>query len=542
MEVVVVGHRNPDSDAVISAIAFARIAQSMGWRARSARAGPLQPETRLILEKTGLSVPPLLDDVRLRVRDVMTRDVRFVRVGEPVKHAIDVVVEAGFRSLPIVDDSMRVRGLFSVESFARRFAEELYSARLTLVDVPLQNFLSISGGAVLVGSPGTKLSGRVYVAAMGLEDVVKRGEELRNNILVVGSREDVVEKAIELGVRAIVLTGGFVPSERIVEMARQRSVVLVTSPQDTYTTLRYLDLSQPVERFSEPAAQIHEDAMLSELRELMVKSGYRSIVVTDEMGRLRGIVTRSDLVKDCRKRVALVDHNEFSQSVEGIEEAEIVAVVDHHRLSGDIETHRPILVRVEPVGSTCTVLWRMCKELGIELEKSLAEAMLYSLLSDTLLLRSSTTTEIDRVVAEEMARRAEVDLRAAIEFMRLAMAANEPSDPYEIVTRDLKVFEVSGVRFGIAQTFTTRPENHLAMEAKLREVMERVRRERGLEFLVLMVTDYVEGRSYVTAVGRAEPVARSFGSEALEKFVELRGVTSRKKDVLPRILEALSRF
>ncbi len=542
MEVVVVGHRNPDSDAVISAIAFARIAQSMGWRARSARAGPLQPETRLILEKTGLSVPPLLDDVRLRVRDVMTRDVRFVRVGEPVKHAIDVVVEAGFRSLPIVDDSMRVRGLFSVESFARRFAEELYSARLTLVDVPLQNFLSISGGAVLVGSPGTKLSGRVYVAAMGLEDVVKRGEELRNNILVVGSREDVVEKAIELGVRAIVLTGGFVPSERIVEMARQRSVVLVTSPQDTYTTLRYLDLSQPVERFSEPAAQIHEDAMLSELRELMVKSGYRSIVVTDEMGRLRGIVTRSDLVKDCRKRVALVDHNEFSQSVEGIEEAEIVAVVDHHRLSGDIETHRPILVRVEPVGSTCTVLWRMCKELGIELEKSLAEAMLYALLSDTLLLRSSTTTEIDRVVAEEMARRAEVDLRAAIEFMRLAMAANEPSDPYEIVTRDLKVFEVSGVRFGIAQTFTTRPENHLAMEAKLREVMERVRRERGLEFLVLMVTDYVEGRSYVTAVGRAEPVARSFGSEALEKFVELRGVTSRKKDVLPRILEALSRF
>ncbi len=542
MEVVVVGHRNPDSDAVISAIAFARIAQSMGWRARSARAGPLQPETRLILEKTGLSVPPLLDDVRLRVRDVMTRDVRFVRVGEPVKHAIDVVVEAGFRSLPIVDDSMRVRGLFSVESFARRFAEELYSARLTLVDVPLHNFLSISGGAVLVGSPGTKLSGRVYVAAMGLEDVVKRGEELRNNILVVGSREDVVEKAIELGVRAIVLTGGFVPSERIVEMARQRSVVLVTSPQDTYTTLRYLDLSQPVERFSEPAAQIHEDAMLSELRELMVKSGYRSIVVTDEMGRLRGIVTRSDLVKDCRKRVALVDHNEFSQSVEGIEEAEIVAVVDHHRLSGDIETHRPILVRVEPVGSTCTVLWRMCKELGIELEKSLAEAMLYALLSDTLLLRSSTTTEIDRVVAEEMARRAEVDLRAAIEFMRLAMAANEPSDPYEIVTRDLKVFEVSGVRFGIAQTFTTRPENHLAMEAKLREVMERVRRERGLEFLVLMVTDYVEGRSYVTAVGRAEPVARSFGSEALEKFVELRGVTSRKKDVLPRILEALSRF
>jgi len=542
MEVIVVGHRNPDSDAIVSAIAFAEIAKKLGWRAIPARAGPLQPETRLILEKTGLSVPLLVDDVRVRVRDVMTRDVRYARVGEPVKNAIDIIVEVGFRSLPIVDDSMRVRGLFSVESFARRFVEELHSARLTLVDVPLRNFIAISGGTVLVGSPDAKLSGRVYVAAMGLEDVAKRGEELRNNILVVGSREDVVEEAIELGVKTVVLTGGFVPSEKILAKARERGVLLVTSPQDTYTTLRYLDLSQPVERFSEPAAQILEDATLSEVRELMVKGGHRSIVVTDEMGRLRGIVTRSDLVKDCRKRVALVDHNEFSQSVEGVEEAEIVAVIDHHRLSGDVETHRPILVRVEPLGSTCTVLWKMSRELGVELGKRLAEAMLYALLSDTLLLRSSTTTEIDIAVAEEMARVAETDLRTAVEFMRLAMAANEPSDPYEIVTRDLKVFEVSGVRFGIAQTFTTRPENHLAIETKLREVMERVRRERGLEFLVLMVTDYVEGRSYITAVGRADPVAKSFGDEVLEKFVELRGVTSRKKDVLPRVLESLSRL
>ncbi|NPA96142.1 MAG: putative manganese-dependent inorganic diphosphatase, partial [Crenarchaeota archaeon] len=481
----------------------------------------------------------LVEDVRPRARDVMTRDIRFVKVGEPVKFAIDTLVSIGVRSLPVVDEVSRVTGLFSVESFARRFAEELASMRLTLEGVPLRNFVAVSNGRVLVGEESYVLSGRVYVAAMGIDDIDRRGEELRGNIVVVGSREDVVDRVIDVGVKTVVLTGGFVPSERVLAKARERGVTIVSSPYDTYTTLRLLDLSQPVERFSEPPIRVHEDALLSEVREAMVRGGARAIVVVDEFGRLRGMITRSDLVKDFRKKVALVDHNEFSQSIEGIEEAEIVAVVDHHRLSGDIETHKPVFLRVEPVGSTCTIIWRMFREEGIEVDRGLAEAMLYAILSDTLLFRSSTTTDMDRAAAESLAKVAGVEMKAAIEFMRLAMAANEPSDPREIVTRDLKVFEIGGTRFGIAQVFTTRPENYLAMAVGLREVMDRIRREKGLEFLVLMVTDYIEGRSFITAVGRADPVARAFGEEVTKNFVELKGVTSRKKDVLPRILEAI---
>ncbi len=539
MEVIVVGHRNPDTDSIVSAIAFAEMLKRRGYRAVAARAGPIQPETRIVLEKTGLSVPTLVEDVRPRARDVMTRDVKFVRVGQPVKFAIDTLVSLGVRSLPVVDELRRVVGLFSVESFARRFAEELASMRLTLEGVPLRNFVEVSGGRVLVGSEGGELSGRVYVAAMGIDDIFKRGDELKGNIVVVGSREDVVDRVIDIGVKAVVLTGGYTPSEGVLEKARRVGVTIVSSPYDTYTTLRLLDLSQPVERFSEPAIRVHEDSLLSEVRDAMVRGGARAVVVVDDVGRLVGVITRSDLVKDSRKRVALVDHNEFSQSVEGVEEAEIIAVVDHHRLSGDVETHRPVFFRVEPVGSTCTILWRMAREEGIEIDRSLAEAMLYAVLSDTLLFRSSTTTPLDKAVAEEMARVAGVDVSTAMEFMRLAMAANEPSDPWEIVTRDLKVFEIGGRRFGIAQVFTTRPENYLAMAVGLREVMERVRRERSLEFLVLMVTDYIEGRSFITAVGRAEAVERAFGGGVSRNFVELKGVTSRKKDVLPRILEAI---
>ncbi len=539
MTVLVIGHRNPDTDSIVSAIAFAELLRAKGFKAIAARVGAIQPETRIVLEKTGLSVPTLVEDVRPRARDVMTRDVKFVRVGEPVKLAIDTLVALGVRSLPVVDESLRVVGLFSVESFAKRFAEELYSMRLTLDSVPLRNFVAVSKGRILVGSEDSILSGRVYVAAMSVDDIAKREQELRGNIVVVGSRDEVVRKALELGVKAIVLTGSYIPSEDVLERARRTGVIIVSSPFDTYTTLRLLDLSQPVERFSEPPITVLEDAPVHEVREAMVKGGPRAIIVVDELGKLRGIITRSDLVKDYRKKVALVDHNEFSQSVDGIEEADIVAVVDHHRLSGDVETRRPVFFRIEPVGSTCTILWRMAKEEGVELDRKLIEAMLYAVLSDTLLFKSSTTTDIDRAVAREMAEAVGIELSSAIEFMRLAMAANEPSDPREIVTRDLKVFEVKGIRFGIAQVFTTRPENYLSMQLRLREVMDSIRRERGLEFLVLMVTDYIEGRSYVTSVGKNDAVARAFGSEVSSSFVELKGVTSRKKDVLPKILESI---
>ena len=346
---------------------------------------------------------------------------------------------------------------------------------------------------------------------------------------------------MDFGVSALIVTGGNEPPRHIAEKARERGITLIVSPHDTYTTLRLLDLSQPVERFSEPGVTIFEGSTLSELRDLMVKKGARSVVVVDELGKLRGIVTRSDLVKDYRKKVALVDHNEFSQSVEGIEEAHIVAVVDHHRVSGDIETHSPILYRIEPLGSTNTIVWKIAREHGIEISKNIAEAMLYAILSDTLLLKSPTMTDIDRHVASEIAKYVGIDLNYAFDFMRLAMAANEPSNPLDIVTRDLKEFEFRGIRFGIAQIFTTNPSRYLAMIPKLRNVMEEIHRSKSLKLLALMITDIVEERSYMIAVGQIDIVERALNVDLSQGYAELRGVTSRKSQVLPKILNLLER-
>ncbi len=539
-EVLVVGHRAPDTDAVISSLVFTHLASSLGIRCRACRVGSLQPETRVVLEKVGLPPPEPVDDVRVRARDVMRGGGASVRIGDPVKMAVDLMVSESLTAVPIVDEGLRVHGVFTIESFARYFIRELALMRLRLDSVPLRNFLKVSGSKVLTGPPNSCLDGRVYVGAWGKGSEEARAEEIRGQILVVGDREDVQVWAIRAGVSALIVTGGHEVKPSVRELAEAEGAVVVMSPYDTYTTLRLLDLSQPVERFAEDPLTVTESALLSEVRQEMVRAGVRTAIVVDELGRLRGLVGRAELVEEVGKPVALVDHNEFSQSVEGIEEAQVVAVVDHHRVGGDVETVSPILFRVEPLGSTNTVLWRMAKECGVSVPARLAEAMLYAVLSDTMLLRSPTTTPLDKEVAEELAGIAGTSLEDAMNFMRIAMAANEPSDPRDIVTRDLKVFNVKGVRFGIAQVLTTRPENYLIIYNRILEVMAEVMREKRLKFLALMITDCIDSKTYLLAVGDKEPIEKGLRVDLTSKpYAELSGVTSRKSQVLPEILRHL---
>ncbi len=538
-EVLVIGHKAPDTDAVVSSLATTYVLNSVGVKARACVAGPLQPESRVVIEKVGIDVPELITDVRVRARDVMRSDVPNLRLNDPLKDAVDAVVSGTAEAVPILDSGGRVCGLFTIESYATHSMSELMSMRLTLKDVPVSNFIKVSKAEVIVGDPNSLLNGRVYVAAWGSDSIRGRARELRGEIVVVGDREDVQLLAIDAGASAIIVTGGYGVSDVVRERALRGGVTVISSPHDTYTTLRLLDLSRPVKLFMSKAPSVHEDALLNQVRDVMVSEGVRAVVVADALGRFLGLVTRSDLVKDCSKRVVMVDHNEFSQSVDGIEEATVVAVIDHHRVGGDVTSINPILFRVEPLGSTSTIVWRLAKELGIELPKGLCEAMMYAILSDTMLLKSPTTTEVDELVIKELSELVGVSLDEAIEFMRIAMAANEPSDPKEIVTRDLKVFTVRGIKFGIAQIFTSRPQNYLSMLSRIREVMNSVLTERGLKFLALMITDYIDGDTYLVVEGDSRPVEEGLGTDLSRGYAVLKGITSRKGQVLPKILKYL---
>ncbi|MEM4788801.1 MAG: putative manganese-dependent inorganic diphosphatase [Ignisphaera sp.] len=540
---MVVGHRNPDTDAIVSSISFSYILRCLGFDATPYRVGNIQPETKAILDRVGLGIPEVIEDVRPRAKDVMTSNPIAVKVGEPVKKAIDILVSRAIRSVPIVDEELRVLGLFSVESFAQSYLRELTLLRLNLNNVPVKNFLEVSGSRLVVGSKDAKLNGKVFVAAWSLEAIEERIlNEIRGQILVVGDRVDIQLKAVESGVSGLIVTGGFNVPQIVVEVAKRFNTLVVVSPYDTYTTLRLLDLSQPVEYFSEKAVSVTEDTYVKDVISTMVERGIRTVVVVDYLGRLKGVITRSDLVKDYRKKVALVDHNEFNQSVEGIEESVIVAVVDHHRVSGDIKTLNPIVFRVEPLGSTNTILWLMAKEFGISIPKNIAEAMLYAIISDTMLLRSPTVTNIDRSVVKELTSYTEVDIDQAIDFVKAAIALGESMDLRDLVTRDLKIFEFEDIRFGIAQIFTVQPTIYLAKADEIKKVMSGLVYKMNLRFLILMITDYIDNKSLILAVGDEKVVGEALGIDLSKGFAELSGVISRKSQVLPKILEYLRKF
>ncbi len=538
-ELYVVGHKNPDTDAVVSAIAFSEISNTAGIKAKPFRAGPLQPETRVVLEKVGMNTPELLSDLRLRVRDVVRgREPPHITSNAPLKAAVDLMVKESFPALPVVDEELRVKGVFTLDSFAKYLIRELTSMRLHLRNVPVRNFIEVSGSKLIVGDENSILDGKVYVATS--TDMKGREAEVHGQILVVGGDKALQEWGIKSGVSAMIVTGEGNVDAFIINEASHEGTLIITSPHDTYTTLRMLDLSQQVGRFGDVPYTVMESSLVSEVRNEMTREGIKSEVVIDEFGRLKGVIGRADLYKERGKPLVMVDHNEFAQAVDGVDEADIVAVIDHHRIGGDVETLAPIVFRVEPLGSTNTVLWKVSVECGVELRPQLAEAMLYAILSDTLLLNSPTTTDTDVSAAKALAEASGVPLKEAISFMRIAMAANEPNNPEDIVTRDLKVFSVKGIRFGISQVLTTRPENYLSMEEAIRKTMSRVMEERGLKFLVLMITDSIDGKSFLLGTGDVKAVEEGLGIQLSNgKHAELQGVTSRKSQVLPRILERL---
>jgi len=336
--ILVFGHRSPDVDAAVSAVVFSRILRALGLKAEPCLPGEWGKNIELLLARVPLERPRIVESVKPRARDIMTPNPLYVKRGEPLKKAVDVLTTHNIRSVPVVDEDMRVVGLFSVESYAREAIRELSGLRLQVRGVRLCTFAELAGGVILSGRPEDVVEGRVFVAAMSAKSVEERAEEIRGGIVLVGDRPEVIEKLISFNVAAVITTGGYAPPEDIVEQARRSGVILVSVPHDTYRTARLLDLSQPVELFMEQAATVAPDTYVEEIRSLMAQRGVRSTVVVDESGRLLGIVTRSDFLKDYRKRIALVDHNEFSQSVDGVEEAVVVAVVDHHRLGGDVSS------------------------------------------------------------------------------------------------------------------------------------------------------------------------------------------------------------
>ncbi|MGZ3642702.1 MAG: putative manganese-dependent inorganic diphosphatase [Ktedonobacteraceae bacterium] len=528
----VIGHKNSDLDSVASAYAYARMLKLQGEeQAIAARNGELKPEVRFVLERYNVEAPEALEDVYLQVRDVMKRGVISTNLDQPLLEAGQLLQEHNRRSMPVVDAENKVLGIIATEDFAKLFFNDLDPQSVNRVPLQMDNLVRALKGRVLVEGR-RKLGNRVIVGAMQAETMVDYVEQ--GCLVVLGDREDAQLAAIESGAAALVITGDLLVSERTLAAARKYGVLVISTGHHTFTAVRLINLSISVQHImNREFAFCHPEDQMSEVQTILARR--RSLPVVNNDGKLVGYLSRTDLINARPKRVILVDHNEQSQAVDGIEEAELLGIIDHHRIA-DVHTNKPIMFRADPVGCTGTIIAGLYHEAGIDIPREVAGLLLAGLLYDTLILRSPTCTARDERVAAELAEITGEDIEKYGHEVFAASASNlSERTARELLTADFKEFAVRDSKFAIGTVETASPLTIEKRSPELLQTMQQLAQERGYSSFLFMIVDIINMRSHVLIYGGEQAVAEILGAplEQDGHSVVAEDLVSRKKQLVP---------
>jgi manganese-dependent inorganic pyrophosphatase len=537
--IYVTGHRNPDTDSIAAAIGYAELKRRLDPRNEyePVRLGQLNDQTRWVLERSGASEPRLLPHVLLRVRDVMRERFPLAGQGEPVRQVGLILAREDADLVPLVDDDGRLVGAMTEAALARRYVRESREASRLDAPTAVGAIAGVLEGEQLVGRPETEVTGRVWVLAMASESLPMGFAA--GDVVVVGDRPRAQRTAIEVGVDLLVLSNGTRPDDDMLGLAREQGTAVVASPLDSYVSARMITLSAPCRSLMDrDPLVVGPDDLVADITETVKDVDYRAAVVVDADQRPIGLVTRSDLVNPEPRRVLLVDHAEQAQSVVGVEQAEIVEILDHHHI-GSIETRVPVQATFDPVGSTATLVIERFRQAGMEPTAPAATLLLGAVLSDTVILNSPTTTERDHTVVAYLERVLDVDAQAFGREMFERTSDLSRVAAEEIVARDAKDYDAGGETLRIAQVETVNEDLRERTE-ELERALDAVRERDGHALVALMVTDIVGQGSRLYASGDRHALERAFGPEARDGVVDLPGVMSRKKQVAPRLLGAIS--
>jgi manganese-dependent inorganic pyrophosphatase len=546
MSTLVFGHRNPDTDAICSAIAYATLLQQTTRPdAIAACCGPPNRRTEYVLSRTGLPAPKLVMDVRPQVEDVCRRTLVTASFGDAFHEAYERMRQGDLRAIPVVDADRRVVGVLSILTMMELFfTDAADSTKARAVTTSLRKICDVLGGsfrnAVAPERPDELL---VMVGAMSAEGFTERmaqypAEQL---IVVCGDRPSIQLPAIDARVRAVVITGGFPLASEVVEIAKAKGVSVISSPFDTVNTTLRIKSSQFIDAVVErQVVTVPGKLPVTEARELVARSPQPVFPVVGDDGRLVGMAFKTDLISPPRPQLVLVDHNELAQAVHGAEEAEIVEVLDHHRLGGGLKSTQPIRFVNEPVGSTCTLVARQFRAAGITPTPAIALCMVSGIISDTLFLRSPTTTDVDREVLGWLKGLCGVDLdRYAREFFEIGSALRSKA-PADVIREDCKEFSEHGVRFSISQIEETGFDLFWERKDELRGALKAFAEKQNLAFAALLVTDVVSNGSLLLLSQESEAFEDINYPRLDRSLYQLDDVVSRKKQLLPLISRLLS--
>lgn len=533
----VFGHRNPDTDSVCSAISFSYFKNQRGENTAPRVLGHINKESEFVLKHFGVKEPEYLNNVKVQLRNVHYN--KGVMLGEKasLKEVVDYLQDHHCTAVPIVDDKKHLKSLITLKEIATLFIEKSKEYLNTSYDHLLT---SLKGREILRFDE--ELEGNIIAGSYQSQTFIEQAPLDTTDILIVGDRYKVIKHGLESNIKLLIITNNFDLDKELLELAKEKKVNVISSSYDTYNTCNQITLSNYVSTLlvNQNPTVVHELDYLTDFIAEATKQGYTNYPILNKKEECLGLIRITDVGNYDKKDVILVDHNNLAQSVSGIDEANIVEIIDHHNL-GAIGTSIPINFRSMPVGCTCTILYNLYKEYNVTIPKEIAGIMLSAILSDTLILKSPTTTELDKVAVEELSKICDENYEEYGYKMLKAGSSVEGMEVEDIIYQDFKTFKVGNETLGIGQVITmdfdSIKENMSAFIDKLNEMVKG-----EYSTVALFITDIIKNGSYVLYNDSAkEIVSDSFGIKDLEQGTFIKDMVSRKKQMLPKLMESLER-
>ena len=540
--IYVTGHKNPDSDSICAAYAYAKFKNKIGdVETVACRLGNPNQETQYILDYFNAEAPRLLKTVKLKVEDLQFDNISPVSPEISLKTAWSIMRDKNIKTLPVADENDHLLGVLAVSNLTSCYMDIWDNRILAKSNTTLDNIIdTLSAKVSYVNEKVTHFPGKIVVTAMQPDTMSGHIDE--GDIAIVGDREEAQAALIKLNISLMIVTGGYAPSEKIVSLAKEHGVTIIVTQHDSFTASRLIVQSIPVGyvMVKENIVSFTTDDLVDDIKGIMTETRFRSYPVLDQNGRVVGTVSRYHLISNHKKKVIQVDHNERGQSVDGLEDAEVLEIIDHHRVA-DIQTNNPIYFRNEPVGSTSTIVAKCFFESGIRPSRKAAGLLCGAIISDTLLFRSPTCTPQDQYICKKLAEIADINIEEFAKEMFKAGTSLKGKTVEQIFNSDFKPFTIEDTKVGIAQVNTMDIEGFMPLKEEMLNYMDQKAKEAGLDMVMLLLTDILnEGSEILVTGNKPEIVEKAFNVTLKDKGAFLPGVLSRKKQVVPPITNAIT--
>ena len=536
-KVLIFGHKKPDTDSVVAAISLSYLKNKLGMNCEPRVLGEINSETKFILDYFNIKHPKYLNDVKLEVKDVNYLKNNFVSEYESVYKCFNYMTDKKISTLPIIDNNGKYCGAVSMKDIAK----DSVNGDWEILNTSYKNIIDTLNGKE-IAKYDEEITGNILIASYRSTTFIENVDLTPDTILIVGDRHSIIEYAIEKNVKMIILTGGSQIKEEHLKIAKEKHINIISTNYNTFNVARKIGLCNYITKIDidKNVTYVNETTDLNDFIDLANRTKYSNFPVINKDGKCLGIIRLADTAERNKKQVILVDHNEAEQSVDGLHDANIVEIIDHHKI-GTLGTTMPINFRNMPVGSTNTIIYNLFKENNVEIPSDIAGIMMSAIISDTLLFKSPTTTDIDKDIVRRLSEIAQLDYKKFAMDMFKAGSMIKNKSPEEILYADFKNFNIDGARIGIGQLSTVSPDDVINRKQDYIDLLNRIGKENDYKLIALFVTDIINNCSYCFFNDKGKLILENSFDKDFYQGIKMDGILSRKKQIIPAIMNTLEK-